>query len=128
MQQKINWHSDLFTWQKPYRVNLKSPLPIIHYYQNKRLQVKESQYLILTYSWTLTPILNWTYSVMTISSFNARLPVSDYPIARISVRDLITNLRRMLAAKFFCPSHDEDHEVAWTQNPMMHKYNSFFKN
>ena len=26
---------------KPHRVNLKSPLPIIHYYQNKQLQVKE---------------------------------------------------------------------------------------
>ena len=25
---------------KPHRVNLRSPLPRIHYYQNKRLQVK----------------------------------------------------------------------------------------
>ena len=25
---------------KPHRVNLRSPLPGIHYYQNKRLQVK----------------------------------------------------------------------------------------
>ena len=25
---------------KPHGVNLRSPLPIIHYYQNKRLQVK----------------------------------------------------------------------------------------
>ena len=36
--------------QKPHRVILKSPLPKIHYYQNKQLQVKESQYLIPTYS------------------------------------------------------------------------------
>ena len=28
--------------------------------------------------------------------------------ARIPVRDLITNLRKMLAAKFFSSSHDED--------------------
>ena len=28
------------TEAKPYRVNLRSPLPRIHYYQNKRLQVK----------------------------------------------------------------------------------------
>ena len=48
---------------------LRSPLPRIHYYQNKRLQVKESQYLIPTYSWTLTPIPNWTCSVMIISHF-----------------------------------------------------------
>ena len=31
------------TQQKPHRVILRSPLPIIHYYQNKQLQVKESQ-------------------------------------------------------------------------------------
>ena len=28
------------TEAKPHRVNLRSPLLIIHYYQNKRLQVK----------------------------------------------------------------------------------------
>ena len=61
------------TWQKSHRVILRSPLPRIHYYQNKWLQVKESQYLIPTYSWTLTPIPNWTCSVMTISPCNARL-------------------------------------------------------
>ena len=27
----------------------------------------------------------------------------------------------MLAAKFFSSSHDEDHEVAWSQNPMVYK-------
>ena len=62
------------TWQKPYRVILKSPLPRIHYYQNKRLQVKESQYLLPTYSWTLTPIPNWTCFVVTISPFQCTVP------------------------------------------------------
>ena len=38
------------TRQKPHRVILRSPFPRIHYYHNKRLQVKESQYLIPTYS------------------------------------------------------------------------------
>ena len=37
-------------WQKPHRVILRSPLPRIHYYHNKRLQVKESQYLIPAYN------------------------------------------------------------------------------
>ena len=46
----------------------------IHYYQNKRLQVKESQYFIPTYSWTLTPIPNWTCSVVTISLFQCTAP------------------------------------------------------
>ena len=62
------------TWQKPHQVILRSPLPRIYYYQNKRLQVKESQYLISTYSWTLTPITNWTCSVVTISLFQCTTP------------------------------------------------------
>ena len=57
------------TWQNPHRVILRSPLLRIHYYQNKQLQVKESEYLIPTYSWTLTPIPNWICSVVTISYF-----------------------------------------------------------
>ena len=38
------------TEAKPHQMNLRSPLLRIHYYQNKRLQVKESQYLIPAYS------------------------------------------------------------------------------
>ena len=77
--------------KNPHQVILRPPLPKFHYYHNKRLQVKEkfhyyhnkwlqvkeSQYFIPTYSWTLTPIPNWTYSVVTISPFDARLPVRD---------------------------------------------------
>ena len=46
MQQKINLTQVIClqmsktTKAKPYHVNLRSPLPKIHYYQNKRLQVK----------------------------------------------------------------------------------------
>ena len=46
MQQKINLTQVIYlrigktTKAKPHRVNLRSPLPRIHYYQNKRLQVK----------------------------------------------------------------------------------------
>ena len=36
--------------QKSHQMNLRSLFPKIHYYHNKRLQVKESQYLIPTYS------------------------------------------------------------------------------
>ena len=62
------------TWWKPHRVILRLSLPIIHYYQNKRLQVNESQNLIWTYSWTLTPIPNWTCSIVTISHFQCTAP------------------------------------------------------
>ena len=51
----------------------RSPFPKLHYYHNKQIQVKESQYLIPTYSWTLTPISNWTCSVVTVPLFNAWL-------------------------------------------------------
>ena len=42
----------VYEWEKPtwQKVNLRSSLPKLHYYHNKRLQVKESQYLIPTYS------------------------------------------------------------------------------
>ena len=38
----------------------------------------------------------------------------------------ITNQRRLLAAKFFSSSHNEDQEVAQSQNPMVYKHSSFF--
>ena len=73
----VGWYKVLrffYKWekqprQKPHRIILRPPLLRIYYYHNKRLQVKESQYFILTYCWTLTPIPNWTCSVMTISHF-----------------------------------------------------------
>ena len=112
---------------KFHRVILRSPLLRIHYYQNKWLQVKESQYLISTYSWTFTPISNWTCSVVTISHFQCTAPNTWLTNCADPVRDLITNLRRILAAKFFCWSHNEDYEVAWSQNPTVYKHISFFK-
>ena len=62
------------TRQKLHRKILRLLLLRIHYYHNKRLQVKESQYLIPTYSWTLTPISNWTCSIVTISPFQYTAP------------------------------------------------------
>ena len=38
---------------KPYRVILRSPLPKLYYYHNKRLQVKESQ---VPYQPTVEPL------------------------------------------------------------------------
>ena len=32
-----------------------------------------------------------------------------------------------VGCKFLCSSQDEDHEVAWSQNPTVYKYSSFFK-
>ena len=33
----------------------------------------------------------------------------------------ITNQKKLLTAKFFSSSHDEDHKVAWSQNPKVYK-------
>ena len=43
------------------------------------------------------------------------------------VRDLITNLRKMLAAKFFSSSHGDDLEVAWSQNPTVYNTQQFLQ-
>ena len=85
-------------------VIFKSSLLKFHYYHNKRLQVKESQYLIPTYSWTLTPIPNWTYSVVTISLFDARL-LTWLTNARIPVCDFNHQLEKVVGGKvlYFIP-------------------------
>ena len=44
---------------------------------------------------------------------------------RIPVRSLLTNLRKMLATKFFSSSHNEDHKTPWLQNPTVYKHTSF---
>ena len=46
---------------------------------------------------------------------------------QIPIRGLLTNLRKMLATKFFSSSNDEDHEAPWLQNPTMYKHSNFFK-
>ena len=117
------------TTKTPHRVILRSPLPKFHYYHNKRLQVKESQYLIPTYNWTLTPIPNWTCSVVTISPFDARLPSTWLT----NCADPSTRLQSPTREGCWLQSssvhpNDEDQEDAWSQNPTVHKHSNFFKN
>ena len=112
---------------------LRLLLPRIYYYQNKQLLVKESQYLITTYSWILTPIpnpntqLDLFYSDNLSFSMHVSQYVTNQFDVRITVCSLLTNLRKMLATKFFSSSHDEDHETHWLQNPTMYKRSNFFK-
>ena len=103
------------TRQKPHRVILRSLLLKFHYYHNKRLQVNESQYLIPTYSWTLTSIPNWTYSVVTIFPFDARLPSTWL----INCADPSTRLQSPTRDDCWLQSysihpHDEYQEDAWS--------------
>ena len=57
--------------------------------------------LIPTYSWTLTPIPNWTCSVVRISPFDARLLVCDKLIARIPIHDFNHQLEKVVGCKVF---------------------------
>ena len=87
--------------KKPHRVILRLPLLRYHYYQNKRLQVKEFQYLIPTYSWSLTPIPNWTCSVMIISYFQCTVPSTWLT----NCVDLSTWLNHQLEKNVSCKVH-----------------------
>ena len=52
-----------------------------------------------TYSWTLTPILNWTYSVVTVSLSDARLLSTWLTVAWIPVRDFKTPTEKIVGCK-----------------------------
>ena len=92
--------------KKPNGVIFRSPLPKLHYYHNKSLQVKESQvpYQLTveplpTYSWTLTSIPNWTCSVVTVPLSDARLLSTWLTVAWIPVRDFKTPTEKIAGCK-----------------------------
>ena len=108
-------------------VIFRSLLSKLNYYHNKRLQVKESQYFILTYNWTLTPIPNWTCSVVTVSPFYAQLP-STWLINCVDSSTWLQSPTRKgcwLQSSLVYPN-DEDQEDTWSQNLIVHIYNNFF--
>ena len=113
---------------KPHRVILRSPLIKFHYYHNKRLQVKELQYLIPTYSWNFTPIPKWTCFVVTISPFDAWLSSTWLTNCADPSTQLQSPTREgCWLQSFSVHPRDEDQEDAWSQNPMVHIHNNFFR-
>ena len=133
MKIKLTWWF-VYEWgkptrQKPHQVILRSSFPKFHYYHNKRLQVKESQYLIPTYSWTLTPIPNWTCSIVTIYPFDARLPSTWLTnCADLSMRLQSPTREGCWLQSSSVHPNNEDQEDAWLQNPIVHIHRNFFKN
>ena len=106
---------------------LRSPLPRIHYYQKKWLQVKGI--LVPSTNLHLNLYPNTQLDLFCSDNLSFSMHGSQYvtnQFAWILVHDLITNLRRMLAAKFFSSSHDENYEVAWSQNPIVYKTQQLF--
>ena len=53
-----------------------------------------------TYSWTLTPIPNWTCSVVTVALSDARLPSTWLTVARILLCDFKTPTEKIVGYKF----------------------------
>ena len=81
-----------------------------------------------TYSWTLTPIANWTCSVMTVPFFDALL-LSTWLINCADPSMWLQSPTRegcWLQSSSIHP-HDEDLEDIWSQNPTIHKHNNFFR-
>ena len=100
---------------KPHWVNLRSPLSRVYYYQNKRLQVKgitvPNTNLQLNHYPQLDLYCSGNLSIQcttpsTWLTNDARIPVCDWH----------TNLRKMLAVKFFSSSNNKDQEAPWSQN------------
>ena len=82
----------------------RSLLPKLHYYHNKQLQVRNPKYLT-NLQLNLTPIPNRTCSVVIVPLPDARLPSTWLTnCADPSKRLQNTNLKRLLAAKFFSSS------------------------
>ena len=52
-----------------------------------------------TYSWTLTPIPNWTCSVVTVPLYDAWLPSTWLIVARIPVHDFKTPIEKIVDCK-----------------------------
>ena len=104
------WHGDLFTnGEKP---NGKNPTGWFsgHHSWNSTI-ITTSGYkqgipsTLPTYSWTLTPIPNRTFSIVTVPLSDARLPSTWLTnCANPSTRLQNTNLKRLLAVKFFISS------------------------
>ena len=63
------------TWrQKSHRMIFRSPLPETLLLSQQGVTSKGIPSTLPIYSWTLTPIPNWTCSVVTVLLFYARLP------------------------------------------------------
>ena len=81
-----------------------------------------------TYNWTLTPIPNWTCSVVIVPLSAARLPRTSLTVARIPVRDFNnTNWEDCRLQSSSIHPHYENQEDAWSQNPTVQIHSNFFK-
>ena len=103
------WHGDLFINGE--NLTVKTPsgdfqvtTPETPQLSQQAVTSKGIPSTLPTYNWTLTPIPNWTCSVVTVPLFDARLPSTWLTNCADPVRDFKHQLRRLLATKFFSSS------------------------
>ena len=103
------WHGDLFTNRE--NLTTKTPpgvfqvtTPKTPLLSQQAVTSKGILSTLPTYNWTLTPIPNWTCSVVTVPFFNARLLSTWLTNCVDHRRDFNHQLRRLLAANFFSSS------------------------
>ena len=70
-----------------------------------------------TYSWTLTPIPNWTCFIVTVVLSDARLPSTWLTVAQIPVRDFKTPTKKIVS----CKVHQFIHTMK-IKKMLSHKY------
>ena len=133
MQRKVNLPQVIClrmgktTEAKSHRVNLRSPLLRIHYYQNKQLQVKG------------IPIPNTNLQLNPYPNTQLDLFCSEKLFFSMHSSQYVTN-QSMHGSQYvtYSPTwegcwlqsslvhqHDEDHEAPWLQNLMVYKHSSF---
>ena len=123
------WHSDLFmnrekpTQQKPHRVIFRSPLLSQQIVISKGITVPYTNLQLNPY-----PNIQLDLFCSNNFPFNTRLP-STWLINCVNPNTRLQSPTRevcWLQSSSVHP-HDEDQEDAWSQNPMMHIHNNFFR-
>ena len=133
MQWKLNLIWLICLWMgktietKPHRVNLRSPLPRIHYYQNKQLQVK--WITIPNTNLQLNPYLNTQLDLQYSDnlSFQCTAPSTWLTNRCTDPSTLLTNLRKILAAKFFSSSRRWRSKSSLVTKPLAQRCSNFYK-
>ena len=123
MQRKINLTQVICLWMgkttetKPYWVNLKSPLLRIHYYQNKRLQVKGISVPNTNLQLNIYPNTQLNLWCSDNLSFQYTAPSTWLTNWCTDSSTWLTHqLEKDLATKFFGSFNDESQETPWLQN------------
>ena len=127
------WHGNLFMkGEKPDGKNPTGWFSDLHSRNSTIITTsgykQEIPSILPTYSWTLTPILNWTCSVVTVPLSDARLPSTWLTVVWIPVHDFKTPIWKDCWLKISSVHpHNEDQEDARSQNPTMQIHSNLFK-